>query len=160
MSQPHEFFLDVAAVHQQCRFLQDALRIHLAPDQLLHARLEFSDVGLQHGLTMFLHSVARLSDVSHALPQFPLDAAAFFFAHLVEAMEQLFDFGEDCSFKRSIGRKSGRDPARRASAELRSSRVGRQAELGRGGTKGLDVAADDLPVQREALGSTAVQIEG
>ncbi len=151
--QPDQFFLNIAAINQQRRLLQQAFRIHLASDQFLHARLQLSDVGLQNGLAIFLHAVAGLLHVGHALPQLPLDAASFFLAHLVEVIEQLFHLGQNRRLKCAIGRKGGRVQSAGHAQNRIQIGLGRQAELGRGGAKCLNVAAYDLPVEREALGS-------
>ena len=116
--QPDQFFLNIAAINQQRRLLQQALRFHLASNQFLHARLQSFDIGLQHRLAMLLHTLAGLLHVGHALPQLAVDAAPFFFAHLVEVVEQFLHLGQDGRFQRAIGRKRGCSsaPGRRRTA--------------------------------------------
>ena len=108
---------------------------------------------------MFLHSVAGLLHMGHALPQLALDAAAFFLAHLVEVVEQLFHLGQDRRFKRAIGRKRGRVQSAGHAQDRVQVGLGRQAELRRRRAKCLNVAAYDLAVEREALAAAALQIE-
>ena len=93
--QPDQFFLDIAAIHQQRRLLQQAFRVHLAANQFLHARLQLLDIDLLHRLALLLHAVAGLLHMGHTLPQLAFNAASFFFAHLVEVIEKLLDLRQN-----------------------------------------------------------------
>ena len=41
--------------------------------------------------------------MGHALAQFAGNAAAFFFAHLIEPVESLADLGHDCGLNLAVG---------------------------------------------------------
>ena len=57
---------------------------------------------------MLLHALSRLREMDHALAQFALNAAAFLFTHLVEAIQCLVHLGHYCSLNVFVGADAGR----------------------------------------------------
>ena len=139
--QADQFLLNVAAVHQQRRFLQNAFRLDLRANQFLHAGLQLVGIGPQHRLAMLFHFFAGLLHVRHALPQFPLGAAPFLLAHLVEAGQGLFHLGEHRGFQSAIGRQGCRFQRARNAQNGIEVRLRRQPEFRGGRPKRLNVAA-------------------
>ena len=84
-------------------FLQHALFVDGRPQQFLKAGLQSLAVVLEYGAAMLLHGLARFRQMDHAIAQFADDAAAFFLAHLIQAIEGLADFCHDRRFNLAVG---------------------------------------------------------
>ena len=52
---------------------------------------------------MLTHAGTGFFQVRHARPQFPFNATALFFTHLIEAGQGLFHFGQYSGFQFAIG---------------------------------------------------------
>ena len=108
---------------------------------------------------MLLHALACFGQMEHALAQFASDAAALFFAHLIEPVESLADLGHDCGFDLAVGTFVGGVERAGDTQNRVKVRRGRQRKLGRGGSEGSDVSAHNFAVQRECLGGRAFQAQ-
>ena len=65
--QADDFFLNIAAIDQQRRFLHGTLPVGVGAQQFLQARLQFFDVALQHRAPVNLHSLHGFAQMCHAL---------------------------------------------------------------------------------------------
>ena len=157
--QAHDLFLDVAAVHQQGRFLQDSLLICLATDEFLHPRPQFLDVIFKDRFAVPIHTLAGLQKVRHPFSEFTFDATPFVLAHLIEFFQRLFHLGQDGSFQFTLGRRGIRIHRARQAHDDVQVRLGRQAKLRRSSAKCVDIAADQLAIQCEVFCATAPEAE-
>src|SRR5580704_1138930 len=107
-----------------------------------------------------LYGPYSLEQVRHALAQFAFDAAAFLFAHFIQAIEYLANSCHHRRLEHSIF-KSGSGVERTWNAEnYVEIRLGGHGKLACRSPKRRDVSADQRTIQREGIAVGALQIQG
>ena len=152
--QADQFFLNIAAIHQQRRLLQHPVGVGLRTDQFLHAGSSTSPDRFAGSPGDACSTPWRgFADCAPSLAEFALNAASFFFPHLVQPGKASLGFREHGSFQFLMACEGG---GISIAPGMRKNHVQvglrRQAELRGGGAKGLNVrrrpAPDSAPCLR------------
>src|SRR5215471_550339 len=99
-------------------------------------------------------------EVLHPLPQFALNAAAFFLAHLRQSLKRFLHLGKNSlievvAFRKGSGFKYPRHPHDGVEIQF-----GVDLKLGRSRAKGLHIAGNDLPVESKSSVIASLEAEG
>src|SRR5689334_19803706 len=98
-AEANKFLLDIAAVDQKRRFLNDALFFGLGAHKFLNARRKAFRIAAKDGMPVLLDALTGIKEFLHPFAKLMVNATAFFLAHPVEIGEHLINMSKYCGFE-------------------------------------------------------------
>src|SRR6516164_10323664 len=157
--EPNELLRNVAAIREQSRFLQNALRFELGTNEILDSAIQLLRVGAERRLATLFDFLSGPLDAPHPLAKVPFRVSTFLLPHFIQSSQGIFELCQNRLFQEGIGGRSRQFESAGKAQNKVEIRLRRQPELLGHRAKGLDIAAQPFPIEAKTLSGFGFEIE-